>query len=144
VRAGFDQNSGLVMQMTRTRKENEMSDRIPAEVFPLAEFIADELIARGWKTEDAAIRMGGTTDLEIAKDLLALDLLMCAHSDNLLVGDRMFAGLAKAFDVSEECFRNLDRTWRDNPSRRSEWTCPENLFGPISRRSLIVPVVTRR
>ena len=43
----------------------------------------------------------------------------------------------RLFDVSEEYFRNLDKVWRDNPSRRSEWKCPESLFGPISRRSLI-------
>ena len=73
-----------------------MDELTPAEVFPLAEFIADELIARGWKTEDAAVRMGGATDLEIAKDLLALDLLMCVHKDKLLVGDRLFSCLSKA------------------------------------------------
>jgi hypothetical protein len=111
--------------------------RVPAEVFPMAEFIADELTVRGWKTEDAAIRMGGSNEKEIAVDLLSLDLLMCVQDDKLLVSGFLFSGLARAFDVSEEYLRSLDRVWRENPSKRAQWTCPDNLFGPVSRRALL-------
>ena len=112
-------------------------ERVPAEVFPLAEYISDELVARGWTTADAAIRMGGATEHQIAIDLLCLDLLMCVHKDNLLVGDRLFAGLSKAFGVSEQYFRAVDDTWRRHPDRRLPFEPPDAIFGPISRRSLI-------
>lgn len=108
-----------------------------AEVFPLAEHLADEMIARGWNTFDVAARMGGVTAKEIGMDLLIVDLLMCVHDDNLLIGDEEFHKLARAFDVSEEYLRNLDKVWRDHPDRRSPFTPPESLFGPVSRRALI-------
>jgi hypothetical protein len=111
--------------------------RIPAAVFCLAEHLCDEMLARGWKTQDVAMRMGGTVD-DMARNLLALDLIMCVHKDKLLIGDRLFAGLARAFDVPEELFRNLDKAWRDAPAEtRQPFDPPESIFGPISRRALI-------
>lgn len=111
--------------------------REPAEVFPLASFLADEMEARGWTTTDAAIRMGGAAAHQVSMDLLCLDLLMCVHEDTLLVGDHMFTALAKAFDVPEQFLRNLDEIWRKWPAKRVSFTPPEALFGPVSRRALI-------
>jgi hypothetical protein len=113
-----------------------MSDRKPAEVFCLAELLCDEMQARGWTTEDVAMAAGGTAD-EFAKNLLAIDLIMCVHKDKLLIGDRLFGVLARAFDVNEDFFRNIDKAWRDNPDRRSPFEPPDSIFGPISRRALI-------
>jgi len=109
----------------------------PAEVFPLAEYLCDEIQARGWTTIDVALRMGGATEHEIAKDLLAVDVLLCVQNDKLEVGDRLFTALAKVFDVSEEFLRNLDAMWRRWPAKRAEFTPPESIFGPISRRATI-------
>jgi len=109
----------------------------PAEVFCLAEFLFEEMEARGWKTEDAVIRMGETDPKKIAVDLVTLDLLMVVQDDKLLVGDSMFRKLAVAFDVNEDYFRNIDSGWREHPDRRSPFKCPESVFGTTSRRALI-------
>lgn len=114
-----------------------MSEREPAEVFPLAEFLADEMTARGWQTEDVAVRMGG--DRHVWRNLMCLNLVMCVHNDGLLIDDETFAGLAHAFDVSEEYFRNLDKMWREWPDRRSPFVPPESIFGPISRNAFRQP-----
>lgn len=53
------------------------TDRAPVEVWPLASYLYDEFKARGWKTEDCAMRMGFKTKEEFGLDLLALDFLMC-------------------------------------------------------------------
>lgn len=121
--------SGLETRMAK-------KTRIPAEVFPLAEYLSEEMQARGWTTTDVAIQMGGSCDA-VAKNLLAVDLIMCVHSDRLLVGDDLFRGLARAFDVHEDFLRALDATWRQWPDRRSPFEPPDTIFGPISRRSLI-------
>lgn len=107
-----------------------MSDRIPAEVWPLASYIAEELDARGWNSDDLAIRMGYKTDEEYGVDLLSVGFLLSVQDDNLKVGDDLFRKLALAFDVSEQFFRNLDDVWRKHPDRRVEFECPDNLFGP--------------
>lgn len=111
----------------------------PAEVFCLAELLSDELQARGWRTQDVALRMGGTAE-HMANNLLALDLVMCVHDDKLLVGDKLFDGLAKAFDVDPQFFRNIDASWRKYPDRRRPFRPPDSIFGPISRRAFIRPV----
>lgn len=78
--------------------------------------------------------MGGT---DPCRDLLAVDLYLCVHSDGLLLDDATAEGLSRAFGVSAEFFRNLDTSWRNNPGRRSPFTPPESVFGEISH-SLII------
>jgi hypothetical protein len=112
-----------------------MTERIPAEVFCLAELLSDEMIARGWTTDDVAARMGGDEE-QFTRDLLALNLIMCVHKDSLLIGDRLFDALTRAFDVDQMFFRNIDAEWRKHPDRRSPFSPPEAIFGPISRRAL--------
>ena len=114
-----------------------MVERAPAEVFSLAEMLCDEMTARGWTTDDVALRMGGRTADAIARDVLVVALLISVQKDGLLIGDGTFAGLARAFDVSEEYLRNIDAGWRRWPDRRSPFEAPEALFGPIFRRSTI-------
>ena len=109
--------------------------RQPAETFCLAELLCDEMQARGWRTEDVAVMMGGAVE-DVGKNLLAIDLLMCVQDDKLLVGERLFGELARVFDVDPEFFRNLDKAWRDAPpERRSPFTPPDSIFGPVSRRA---------
>lgn len=122
--------------MSELRTTLTPSERIPAEVWPLASFLVEEMEARGWKTDDVAVRMGGTTVEEVSRDLLCLDLLLCVQDDKLLLGD-MPAKLAKAFDTSEDLWTNLDAYWRKYPERRADFDCPESIFGPASRRALI-------
>ncbi len=108
-------------------------ERVPAEVFCLAEFLSDELVARGWTTTDVAIRMGGN----VAKNLLAIDLIMCVQEDSLLIDDALFDDLSRVFEVDSAFFRNIDASWRKHPDRRQPFDPPDIIFGPLSRRAFI-------
>lgn len=119
-------------------QEMNAMERKPAEVFHLAEYLYDEMVARGWKTENAAVRMG--TSRGAAMDLFCLDLLMAVHDENLIIDDEMFEGLGRAFDVSAQYFRNLHAGWLAHPDRRSPFDVPDEIFGPTSRRAMIRPV----
>ena len=110
----------------------------PAQVFSLAEILSDELQARGWKSEDAAVRM--RTSHGAAKDLFFLDLILCIQDDGLLIDDETFDGLARAFDVDHQFFRNIHADWLQWPDRRSPFEPPESIFGPTSRRQAMIPI----
>ena len=114
-----------------------MSDRIPAEVFPLAELLGDEMEARGWTTDDVAILMGGDEN-KIAKNMLMVMLLLSVQKESLKIGDHTFDELSNAFEVDPMFFRNIDAAWHNAPpDRRQTYSPPEKLFGPISRRGFI-------
>jgi plasmid maintenance system antidote protein VapI len=110
-----------------------MNTNEPAEVFHPAEFICEELLARGWTTEDVAVRMDGN----VIRNLIALDLYLCVHRDNLLLDDVTCGGLAKAFGVSSQFFKSLDTSWRSYPDRRVPFTPPEGVFGETSRNAFV-------
>ncbi len=112
-----------------------MTDWIPAQVFSLAEFLYDELVERGWKTEDAAIRMG--TKGGAAMDLFMLDLLLCCPEEKFIIADEIFAGLGRAFGGDPDYFRRIDKQWHDHPERRSPFEVPDEIFGPTSRRAML-------
>lgn len=109
--------------------------RTPAEVFSLAEHLYDEMIARGWKTENAAVRMH--TKHGAAMDLFCLDLMMCVQDDNLILDDEFLSGLGRAFGVDPQTLRNIHDGWLKHPDRRSPFVVPEEVFGPTSRRAMI-------
>lgn len=96
----------------------------PAEVFPLAEYLVDEMQERGWKTGDVAIRMPG----DYGTNLFCLELMLAVDDDALVINDEIFAGLADVFDVSETMLRNLHQTWRQWPDRRSKFEAPESIY----------------
>lgn len=116
-------------------------ERRPASVWPLGSFLAEEMQARGWTTDDVVRRM---PTLVPERDLMAFMITLCVHKDGLLIGDKMFYMLAAAFNVSEEFLRNLDKVWRDNPDAREPFECPDELFGPISRLVFSNPPGDRR
>lgn len=99
-----------------------MTDRIPAEVSPPGQFIQDEMDARGWSDVDVAVRMGGVGWEARAYDLLGLQLILAVHGRNgpdaagLILGEPMIAGLARAFDVDPQFFRNLEQVWFNHPT----------------------------
>ena len=103
-----------------------MEDRNPAQVFHMAEFLCEEILARGWTTADVAKRMKTSRSPEV--DTLIIDMLICVHKDGLLMDDETCDGLGRAFDVSPEYFRNLDNEWRKWPDRRSPFTPPDSVF----------------
>jgi plasmid maintenance system antidote protein VapI len=75
--------------------------------FHVIEFIDDELEARGWTRVILACRMGG----DAPRNLLALELLETRDS-NMLLGDEMAEGLARAFGTGSKIWTNLDASWR--------------------------------
>ena len=105
----------------------------PAEVFSLAEYLAEEMQARGWYTEDVAVRMG--TKRGAAMDLFYLDTVMCIPNEKVLLEDDFFEALGRAFDASPSFFKTLHETWNKYPDRQSKFEVPERLFGPTSRRA---------
>lgn len=112
-----------------------MNERVPAQVFCLAEFLYDEMVERGWTTEKVAVRMH--TKHGAAMDLFCLDLMMCVQDDNLILDDDLFNGLGRAFDTDPQTFRNIHEEWLTHPDRRSPFEVPEEIFGPTSRRAMI-------
>lgn len=123
----------LKLDLANARPGDVMENE-PAEVFCLAEFLCDELIARDWTTAHAAVSGGGTNE-QIAMNQFKLDLLLCVQEEKLLIDDDTFAFLARAFDVSEQFFRNLDAAWRKSPQRRVPFQAPESVF-PDKEHSL--------
>jgi hypothetical protein len=109
-----------------------LPDYDPAAVSPLAEYLCDEMQARGWTTDDAGSRMGG----DISLNILMVSLIISVQDDRLIIDDKTFDGLATAFDVDPDLFRNLDAAWRRHPDRRTSFTPPESVFGPITRASV--------
>ena len=102
----------------------------PAEVFCLANFLCDEMEERGWTTVDVALRMAQATGREYGIEKLIIDMALAVQEDGLLYDDTTIAGLAAAFGVSPQFFRNLDAVWRAHPDRRVPFTAPEEIFGP--------------
>ena len=103
-----------------------------AGVIPPGTHLKREMEARGWTTEDVALRMGWRTEHEFVIDLLSIDLLMSVQEDSLLLGS-LPAKLARAFDVSETYIRNLDAIWRRWPDRRVAFQPPVHIFGEHGR-----------
>ena len=99
---------------------------VPAEVFPLAEFLVEEMQERGWKASDVALRMGNPRGYGM--DALCFELVLANDDDKCIIDDDTFAGMARAFGVSEAMFRNLDAIWRSNPERRAKFEAPDDLF----------------
>lgn len=93
---------------------------IPAEGFPVGEYLDDELRARGWTTRDCAERMGGDPDI----DRLTLDLhIAVIHAPpehgihDATMHEETARGLEVATGISAECWMNLDAAyhlWRAN------------------------------
>ena len=98
----------------------------PAEVFPLAQYLCEEMEARGWTTADVAARMDG----DDAENQMLVDLILVVHKDGLTIDGKTFDALAKAFGVSALVFKRLDAGWRRWPDRRSSFTAPDSLFEP--------------
>lgn len=74
-----------------------MISRTPAEVFPVGEFIRDELEARGWTKADLAQLMG--------RPLAAIEFIM---SDKHKMTPEIASELGRVFGTSSEVWLNLD------------------------------------
>jgi HTH-type transcriptional regulator/antitoxin HigA len=77
-----------------------MSERIPAEVFPVADHIGNEMAARGWSLYGLARESG----------LPPAVVYMLLHESGG-VNDEIAAGLARAFGTTPEFWRSLDAAY---------------------------------
>ena len=100
---------------------------IPAEVWPMASFMAEEMEARGWTAVDVAQRMPG----DYEKNALIVNLLLVVNKENLIIDSVECSRLGEAFGVDGEYFLNLHRYWLDHPIARQEFKCPEHLLGGL-------------
>lgn len=106
------------------------TEREPAEVYCLAEFLAEEMLVRGWTAADVGRRM--CIALDWKHDALVLDVILAVQKDGLQINDETFDGLARAFDISPQFFRNIDEMWRKWPDRRVPFECPDNVFSKVA------------
>ena len=109
------------------RRTMSYAESGPAEVHSLASYLCEEMLAREWTSLDVARAMGGGTR-SVERNTLIVDLLLVVQRDKLVVADETFRGLARAFGVSDDLFRNLDREWRRWPDRRVPFECPESIL----------------
>lgn len=86
-----------------------MSERVPAECFPVGQFIGDEMQARGWSSHDMAARMG---DGDPATWALTVELLVACSDDPAVTLDVDTAQrIGRAFGTSADLWLNLHRTY---------------------------------
>ena len=78
-----------------------------AECFPVSEYVADEMMARGWDWDELAGRMGD----DVAKNRCVLDLLRA--SSTVPIGGNVAQGLACAFGTSASLWLRIDESWRN-------------------------------
>jgi len=97
----------------------------PAEVYPLAEFICDEMAARGWTAGDVVRRMKANPSFV---DYCAFDMFLVIHRENLILDEELFTGLSQAFGVSARFFRAIHDTWLAHPKARVAFVPPEDLL----------------
>src|SRR3990167_7580430 len=101
-------------------------ERIPAEVLPLASYLAEEMKERGSDSWDVATKIN--PGREFAVDLFCVEATLCIEDDGLIIDDATFNGLALAFGVDTRFFRNLDAIWRKHPDRRVIFDIPRRYF----------------
>ena len=85
-----------------------------AEAFPVGQFIAEELKARGWTAPELALRMGWSTGHDAELNQLSVEMLIACPDAR--VGDLGATQLGLAFGVPAEFFLNLERSyfaWKD-------------------------------
>lgn len=87
--------------------------KISAECFPVADFIEEEMAARGWAIRDVVDRMGCTDELDWGVNHLALEFLFACRSGPACRIGEMAVGLGRAFGTGPQIFRNIEKTWID-------------------------------
>ena len=93
----------------------------PAQVFHPAEYLGDELKARGWEVADLAIEMPGDPGL----NHLILDFMFAAldaphdHAiQDATMGKTTAYAIAAALDTSPDVWLNLQESWNKWPDKR--------------------------
>lgn len=105
-----------------------MKERKPAEVFPLGEFIKDELVARGWTQEDLAEIMG--RDLRLVNEII---------TGKRGIKPETAIGLGEALDSSAQYWLNLQSAFQlaQNDSQTDYVTRRSKLYDKAPVRLMI-------
>jgi HTH-type transcriptional regulator / antitoxin HigA len=83
----------------------------PAEVFPVGEYLEEEMEERGWSSRDVAERMGG----DVSVNECAVDLILnVSEMRGLRLGKETAEGLARAFGTSAQFWTNLDNSYHQH------------------------------
>lgn len=92
-----------------------MSERIPAQCWPVGHFLAEEMRERGWSCADVAERMGGTAYQRRVWELTVDLILHCSDEPDIVIGQETCDALGAAFGVHPSFWSNLNesyQTWR--------------------------------
>lgn len=101
-------SSGVAVESPRPAQE-----RHAAETFHVIDFIREEMDERDWSIWTLVRRMSDDqSDEALGRIKLALELLELREPD-MLIGEEIAEGLARAFGTGQEIWLNLDKTWRD-------------------------------
>lgn len=93
---------------------------IPAQVFPLGEFIAEELEARGWTPRDFALRIenvrGREIDGALVKAIAIRELeieivLACSGNQRCISTEESLKAFARGFGCSWEFLANIQKAY---------------------------------
>ena len=98
-----------------------------ATVFPVGDFINDEMQERGWSISELVSRMDGSV---VTK--LTIEILVHAPSKGVRLDDKTASLLARAFGTSKELWLRLDEQWQKHAptlSRSAERARPGNEKG---------------
>ena len=109
--------------------------RLSACAFSLAEMLCDEMKARGWTTDDVGARMQ-VHGLQKDTLIFALLITISQRDDRLVITDDDYTGLARAFDVSADYFRNIHAAWCRQQQGRQPFSPSDAFFGPFTRAAL--------
>ena len=97
----------------------------------LAEFLADELDARGWTAIDVADRMSDKRSR--FKNGMIINMMLSIDCQKLVPDDSLYAELDTAFGVSKGFFcRLIESIKADAAGRQPVFECPDRLFMPFT------------
>ena len=95
-----------------------------AELYPVGEYVAEELESRGWTTSHAATLLDGDTDV----NMLWLDLLCCREiweKHDIAFPEAEAEKLAELFGTSSQLWMNLHASYlrakRENVGNETEF-----------------------
>jgi hypothetical protein len=92
-----------------------MTNRMPAQCFPLIDFIDEEMTARGWDAQDLIDHAEEDLSTQDIFVLQMVDALRPANYDKkteLIWNDRHYALLGHIFGISPETLRNIDHSYQ--------------------------------
>ena len=82
-------------------------------VFPVGEFIRDEMKCRAWTRTDLVAKMSRSPD-DVKLLRLELDILLDAPTKGVMLSESTAIDLGRAFGTSASLWRNLDRQWQES------------------------------